>query len=119
MWAFFPIGILSAIALRFLIVFYHINPSMMRPVWYVGVVGYTLFFLYRYSISRKRKRAVVEFRLMEKVSRGERLEGPSQKAAEYLFKSVVKSKEDINYLVIFVLSIGTIFIDLMLQSGNK
>ena len=119
MWVFFSVGLLSAIAFRFLIVFYHTKAEMVRPVWYIGIFGYTLFFFYRYGISRKRKRAVNEFRLLEKISDGECLKDNDREAAKYLFRSIIKSKEDVNYLVIFVLSIAAIFIDLILQAGGK
>ena len=119
MWTFFSIGILSAFAFRFLIVFHHINPSMIRPVWYMGVGGYTLFFFYRYEISRKRKNAVNSCRLLDKISQGKCLEGQDREAAEYLFKSITRSKEDINYLAIFILSIVTVLIDIALIFGRN
>lgn len=119
MWIFFSIGILSAFAFRFIIVFHHINPEMVRTVWYIGVAGYTLFFFYRYEISRKRKKAINDFQLLSKISGGECLHGDDRKAAEYLFRSITKSKEDINYFVIFVLSVLTVIIDLILTYGGR
>jgi lipid-A-disaccharide synthase-like uncharacterized protein len=119
MWTFFSIGILSAFAFRFLIVFHHIRPDMVRLVWYMGVGGYTMFFFYRYEISRKRKIAVNSCQLLDKISRGQCLEGQDREAAEYLFRSITRSKEDINYLAIFVLSIVAVLIDLALTFGRS
>ncbi len=117
MWFFFGIGILSALAFRLVIVFHHVDPGMVRSVWYAGVVGYTFFFFYRYSISRKRKRAVKKYCLLDKVSRGDRLEGEDRQAAEYLLRSISRSREDINYLIIFILSVAAVAIDLLLKYG--
>lgn len=112
MRSFFFLGVFSALAFRLLIVFHHINPVMVRPVWYTGVLGYTVFFLYRYEISKKRKKAVKDFSLLEKISEGKCLHGESQKAAEYLLRSITSSREDVNYLVIFVLSILAVLLDI-------
>ena len=56
-----------AIAFRAIIVLQHLEPSWVRPVWYTGTAGYVLFFLYRYHITRKRKKAVEDFQLIEKI----------------------------------------------------
>ncbi|MEW6740831.1 MAG: hypothetical protein AB1325_13125 [Nitrospirota bacterium] len=66
-YCFFALGIISAIAFRAIIVFQRLEPSWVRPVWYVGVLGYMVFFLYRYYISEKRKKAIEKFQLIEKV----------------------------------------------------
>ena len=118
-WIFFSIGILSAVAFRFLIILHHLNPAMVRPVWYAGIIGYTLFFLFRYRISLKRKKAVNDYRLLDKVTNGEPFEGDTREAAKYLFNSISRSKEDINYLVIFILSIITVLIDLAIIYGRR
>jgi hypothetical protein len=85
----------------------------------MGVGGYTMFFFYRYEISRKRKIAVNSCQLLDKISRGQCLEGQDREAAEYLFRSITRSKEDINYLAIFVLSIVAVLIDLALTFGRS
>jgi hypothetical protein len=110
---------MSAFAFRFIIVFHYIDPALIRPVWYVGVAGYTLFFFFRFEISRKRKKAINNFHLLEKISAGQCLEGEDREAAKYLFTSISKSKEDINYLVIFALSVITVAIDLILKFWSR
>ena len=52
---FFMIGLLAAFSFRILIVFSHTYEDLFRPVWYLGTIGYLLFFLYRFMISQKRK----------------------------------------------------------------
>ena len=66
-YSFFLLGLVSAIAFRAIIVLQHLEPSWVRPVWYIGTAGYVLFFLYRYRITRKRKNAVEDFQLIEKI----------------------------------------------------
>ena len=48
---FFVLGLLSSVAFRAIILFQKFNPGWVRPIWNFGVIGYMLFFMYRYSIS--------------------------------------------------------------------
>jgi hypothetical protein len=86
MYSFFIIGLLSAIAFRSIIIFQHVEPHWVRPVWYIGTIGYFLFFLYRYN--------------MEVVL--------------YLLSSIKLSLEDMNYAIIFLLSVVAVIADMIL-----
>ena len=109
---FFLIGLLSAIAFRSIIVFQRLEPVWIRPVWYIGVFGYIGFFLYRYSITRKRKHAIRDHELIEKVQANACLTEDDREVLIYLLSSIKKSHEDMNYLFIFILSIIAILIDI-------
>ena len=50
-YGFFVMGLLSALAFRAIIVLIRVEPAWVRPVWYVGITGYLLFFLYRYNFN--------------------------------------------------------------------
>ncbi len=114
-YGFFVLGLISAIAFRIIIIFQHINPAWVRPLWYAGVLGYLLFFLYRYSISKKRKRAVTDFELIEKVKANACLSEEDREVIIYLLSSIKKSLEDMNYYIIFILSILAIIVDIVLS----
>ncbi len=111
-YCFFALGIISAIAFRAIIVFQRIEPLWVRPVWYVGVIGYMVFFLYRYYISEKRKKAVVKFQLIEKVKANACLTDEDREMVVYLLSSIRKSPENVNYFIIFLLSILAIIADI-------
>lgn len=114
MIGFFLTGLLSSVAFRAIIIFQKYSPGWVRPVWYFGVIGYMLFFMYRYVISQRRKRAIEQTGIIEKIHAGETLSAADRDAALYLLNSVRKSQEDWNYLAIFVLSIVAIALDLLL-----
>lgn len=114
MYAFFTLGLLSAIAFRSIIIFQHVEPLWVRPVWYIGTVGYFLFFLYRYNISKKRKKAVEEFQLIEKLKTNACLTENDREVVLYLLSSIKLSLEDINYAIIFLLSIVAVIADVLL-----
>jgi len=115
-YVFFVLGLLSAIAFRAIIVFQHLEPSWVRPVWYIGTAGYFIFFLYRYMISKKRKRAIVDFHPIEKLRENACLEDEDREVALYLLSSIQHSLEDINYAIIFILSIIAVGADLVLSA---
>lgn len=111
---FFVVGLLSSVAFRAIILFQRFNPGWVRPVWYFGVIGYMLFFMYRFRISTRRKRSIGQTRIIEKLQAGAALSAEDREAALYLLSSIRKSPEDWNYLAIFILSILAIALDLLL-----
>lgn len=111
---FFAIGLLSAIAFRVLIVFTHTYEELFRPVWYMGTIGYVLFFIYRYAISQKRKRAIERYGLIPKLKRQVQLSNEEREVVIYLLSSLRKSREHLNYLFIFALSFAAIVADIFL-----
>ena len=113
-FGFFMLGLLSSIAFRAIIVFQKFSPGWVRPLWYFGVVGYMVFFIYRYYISHRRKRTIRESGVIEKIRAGEQLNEQERESALYLLNSVKASHEDWNYLAIFVLSIVAITLDILL-----
>jgi hypothetical protein len=112
--SFFLIGLFSSLAFRAIIIFQKLSPGWVRPVWYFGVIGYMLFFMYRYGISQRRKRTIAQTSIIEKLREGRGLSPEDREAALYLLNSIRKSPEDWNYLAIFVLSLAAIALDLLL-----
>ncbi|MBI5847602.1 MAG: hypothetical protein HZB31_06575 [Nitrospirae bacterium] len=113
-YAFFVLGLVSAIAFRGIIIFQHLEPTWVRPVWYVGTIGYFFFFLYRYMITKKRKHTIEQYQLIEKLKANACLEEQDREAVLYLLSSIKFSLEDINYALIFILSVLAIVADLVL-----
>ena len=108
----FSLGLATAIAIRALIVLDHVQPAWVRPVWYFAVLGNFVFFFYRYQITDKRKKAVKNHRLIEKLSARQELTEDDRLVLAYLLTSIKKSPEHLNYLIIFVFSILAIAMDL-------
>lgn len=115
-YGFFVIGLISAIAFRAIIVFQHLEPSWVRPAWYAGIIGYIFFFLYRYRITKKRKKAIDDFQLIAKVKANTCLTEEDRETVLYLLSSIKSSPEDLNYAIIFILSILAILADVLLST---
>ena len=109
----FILGLLTAIAVRALIILSYVQPTWVRPVWYFAVLGNFVFFYYRYQITEKRKHAIQDHQLVEKLSTDQSLTHEDREVLVYLLSSIKKSPEHLNYLIIFVFSIIAIGLDLL------
>ncbi len=118
-YSIFSLGIFCTIAFRSLTILKTCEPSLVRPMWYAGVIGYFVFFLYRFHISSKRRRAVRYYRLVETVRQDTFLTGEQRDAMLYLLGSIEKSKENINYFAIFFFSIIAILVDMAFCLSGK
>ena len=78
--------------------------------------GYFIFFLYRYRITRKRKKAVADFQLIEKIRANACLQDEDREVLLYLLSSIKLSMEGLNYAIIFVLSVLAVMADLVLTA---
>ena len=114
-YGFFVLWLATAIAFRALIIFGHVQPTWVRPVWYFGVLGNFVFFFYRFRVSGRRKRAVAEYQLIEKIQSGEVLSSMDREVIIYILRSIKLSPENINYLIIFLFSLIAIALDLALS----
>ncbi|MBU0908022.1 MAG: hypothetical protein KKA54_19820 [Proteobacteria bacterium] len=110
---FFVIGLMSALSFRALMAIKDLQPQLLRPVWYMGIIGYILFFGFRYSITEKRKKAICEFKLIDKLKKGEELSPNDRQVMTYILSSLQKSRENLNYLFIFATSAIAILLDLL------
>lgn len=108
----FVLGLSTAIALRAIIILEHVEPGWVRPAWYFAVLGNFIFFYYRYQITEKRKKAVRDHQLIEKVEKLDSLSKDDREVLTYLLNSIAKSPEHLNYLIIFIFSLVAIAIDL-------
>jgi hypothetical protein len=59
-WVFFIIGVIATIAVRIVTVLVHINPLYGQIAWYIGVVGFFVFFVYKYRVERERYKLIVK-----------------------------------------------------------
>jgi len=103
-WVFLFIGIMAAIAMRLVALFLHVNTVYAKISWYVGVLFFFIFFIYRYSISSKRARSIYQRDLIRKMREKEVLDDDDRKIIGEILCGLNSKKERVNFIVIFVLS---------------
>lgn len=100
---FFWIGIISTVLYRIIIVLEHVEGPWVKIVWYVGTVGFVVYFAHRFQVSEARAKVVTNFQLLEKIEMTNL--GSDEKAAlRYVLGTLRSSKERWNYITIFVTS---------------
>ena len=114
-WLAFSVGLTGAISLRLILIAKAYRPELVRLLWYLGVCGNMLFFMFRAFITHRRRRLITTLRLQEKLRQEDSLCPEDYEALRYLVSSLYASKERWNYAIIFVCSILAIAWDIVVE----
>ncbi len=111
----FAVGLTGAISLRLILIAKAYRPEFVRLLWYIGVCGNMLFFMFRAYITNRRRNLIATLRLQEKLRDEHSLCPQDYAALRYLVDSLYASKERWNYAIIFIFSILAIGWDVLVQ----
>lgn len=102
--SYFWIGILATLAYRVIIVLTEVGGVWLKLSWYVGTIGFVLYFAHRYQVAAHRAQLIAERQLKRKVAALSGLDADDQAAMGYVFSSLESSTEKWIYVTIFVSS---------------
>ncbi|HEY5652899.1 MAG TPA: hypothetical protein VIR63_00825 [Pontiella sp.] len=108
------IGLTAGISVRLLMILNRWHPEAAVIVWRFAMANYSVFFLYRFFIARRRRSIVVRHQLIAKIRAAEELDEITREGTLYILRSIVRSKELFNYAFIFILSLLALAIDFCL-----
>lgn len=111
---FFWFGIIATVCYRAIVVLNHYSKSVALLAWYIGTIGFILYFWHRYLVSEKRVKLIIEHDLIASVAKTN-LHKDQIEANEYILTTLLSTKEKWNYIVIFVTSILALIIGLYLD----
>lgn len=111
------LGIISAILIRMVIIADHYNGLLSKVFFYLGVIGYFVFFAHRCHITTRRVGVLNDLELLHKLEERKPLNEMDYEGLEYIVRSISLSKERTNYLVIIVFSLVAILLSLTLDPG--
>lgn len=100
-WFFFLIGIIATIAIRVVSLLMYISPLYANIAWYIGVVGFVVFFVYQFRNHHQRALMIKRERLFEKVNAQTPLTKKDYEALAIILCELRSKKERINYFFIF------------------
>lgn len=113
---FFWAGLIATVAYRIIIVLNLYSPLWVKVAWYIGTIGFVLYFGHRFNIARKRANLVKDYKLIEAVDKADGIDSQRKLALHYLVRTSLTSKSRWNSAVIFILSfialLIAIFIDI-------
>jgi hypothetical protein len=91
--------------MRLVTVLAHFNTAYGQAAWYIAVLGFFVFFLYKFRIDRARALLVKDQRLMEIISGSGNLESSDRAHIRGILCAISSSKDRVNYFVIFSSSV--------------
>jgi hypothetical protein len=111
---FFWFGIIATISYRAIVILNHYSPTISLIAWYIGTVGFVLYFWHRYIVSEKRVELIKKHKLIAAVKRSN-LTRSQIDANEYILTTLLSTKEKWNYIVIFATSLIAMLIGIYLD----
>lgn len=109
---FFLSGITATIAYR---ITPFLTPFLVKIAWYIGTIGFILYFWHRAHIENKRANLVKDHNLVDVVEKSD-IQAEEKSAVSYLVKTSLTSKARYNSAFIVIVSvlalIASIAIDL-------
>ncbi|MFC1809200.1 hypothetical protein ACFL3D_03655 [Candidatus Omnitrophota bacterium] len=101
---FFVVGIVSIVAIRIVIFLGSVNEAYGKIAWYIGVIGFLFFFLYKYTVSHRREKIIENNDLLVKMSDPSCLMPGDYDRIRIILCSLVSKKEKVNFAFIFIIS---------------
>ncbi len=117
-WFFLFVGLVATLAVRLVNLVMHLGPFWPKFLWYLGVAGFFIYFLYKYRQDMSLQDALNRNRIAEKLAQRENLEDKDYEFVHAVFCRLKSKKDTINYLVIF-LSSGIVLLLAVFQDFVK
>jgi hypothetical protein len=118
-WIFFLVGILATVAIRLVTVLPANHPVYGKIAWYIGVVGFFIFFVYKFKVDSARGNLIRQAKLIEKLGDKAELKDEDYQLVSSILCSLSSNKDLINYFVIFATSIVAFVIALYIDIFGK
>ncbi len=113
---FFWSGIIAALAYRAIIILNYYSPFWVKISWYIGTIGFIIYFWHRYTIQKKRSELVRDFDLLKLAREKNCGTNDQNEALIYIVRTTLTSKAKWNSLFIFWLSLIVLVIAIVMDS---
>src|SRR3989344_9475430 len=111
---FFLSGIIATIAYR---IIFLLDPFWIKIVWYIGTIGFMLYFGHRSNIETKRAKLVKNYKLIQVIEKSD-INEDEKSALSYLIKTSHTSKARFNTAFIFLASLIVFVFSLAIDIYN-
>ena len=91
------------------------SPLWVKIAWYIGTIGFALYFWHRSSIQKKRAELVGKYELRDAIATASYDNNEQQQALKYIIDTTETSKSRFNSLFIFVLSVAALVVGVILD----
>lgn len=103
-WAFFFVALIATIAIRAVNLLLDFDPNIAKALWYIGIVGFFVFFLYKFRYDNILHRELEKTELKDKLLHKKELSEHDREVLGTIVCGLSSKKDKINYFFIFVSS---------------
>jgi hypothetical protein len=118
-WFFFWSGIVATFAYRVIVIVNHFSKTWSLVLWYVGTIGFIIYFIHRYQISELRAKLIETRALDKKIADLKDLEPEDKEALFYIFSTLKSTREKWNYIFIFAVSFVALILGIYLDFFHR
>lgn len=112
---YFYLGILATFAYRIIIVLNFYEPVLVKVAWYVGTIGFIIYFWSRYKVVNQFHALIKEEKLVQALKTPCTLTQDQQKALAHIVETLDTTKAQLNYVIIFILSFLALIAGILLD----
>jgi len=114
---FFVAGIVATLAYRAIIVLNFYSALLVKIFWYIGTVGFVIYFYHRYLVQKKKAWLVEKYNLVEMAEKAPAESRNQAEALEYIVKTSLTSRSRWNSIFIFLMSVLALLVGIALDLG--
>ncbi len=101
---YFWLGLIATFAYRIIIVLNFYEPIWVKVAWYVGTIGFIIYFWSRYRVVKQFSSLIHEKELVSAIDDASNISTDQKRALSHIIKTLDKTKAQVNYIAIFILS---------------
>lgn len=101
---YFWSGIVATFCYRIIVVLNNYSTYWSTISWYVGTVGFIVYFAHRFQVSEKRYELLIKYKILNKIKRSKEFSAAEKEASDYVLGTLLSTKERWNFIFIFVAS---------------
>lgn len=101
---YFWSGIVATAAYRIIVVLNNYSSFWSTLAWYVGTIGFIVYFAHRYQVSERRYELLKKYKILSKIKRSTQFTKAEKAASDYVLGTLLSTKERWNFIFIFVAS---------------
>jgi hypothetical protein len=103
-WFFLFTGLIATIAVRVVNIAMDFSPFWAKVAWYIGIMGFLIYFLYKYRQHRAKRRFLVNSDIIQNLKKGSVLSAEETEFLSSILCSLRSRKDSTNYFFIFFTS---------------
>ncbi len=112
---FFWIGIIATLAYRSIIVLNFYDSLWVKIAWYIGTIGFTIYFWHRYNIQERRSKLVEDYKLVDLVKKSSYADKKRKEALVYVVETSFSSRAKWNSAFICWLSVLALILGIIMD----